>query len=153
MITLLAPGPLKYPFVKEGIDYYLRGISKWIKVSAKFPKVKSSFSSKETRLKAEEEVLLKNVSEKAFVILLDERGERVSTKELSELLEKLLETQREIIFIVGGPEGVSEAVKKRAQMILRLSDLTLNHEIALLVLAEALYRALSLLKGHPYHRA
>jgi len=153
VITLLAPGPLKYPFVKEGIDYYLRGISKWIKVSAKFPKVKSAFSSKEARLKAEEEALLKNVSEKAFVILLDERGERVSTKEFSELLERVLGTQREIIFIVGGPEGVSEAVKKRAQMMLRLSDLTLNHEIALLVLAEAIYRALSLLKGHPYHRA
>jgi len=153
VITLLAPGPLKYSFVKEGIDYYLKGISKWIKVSAKFPKVKGFFLTKEARLKAEEEVLLKNVNERAFVILLDENGERVSTKGLSELLKRLLETQKEITFIVGGPEGVSEAIKRRAQMILRISDLTLNHEIALLVLAEALYRALSLLKGHPYHRA
>jgi len=152
VITLLSPGPLKYPFVKEGLNYFLKGLSSWVRVTVKFPKVKGSFSEREARLKAEEEVLLKALPERGYLILLDERGERLTTKDLASLLDRLLQTEREILFLVGGPEGVSEELKRRAQKVIRLSDLTLNHELALLLLAEALYRAVSLLKGHPYHR-
>lgn len=152
MIYILAPGPLKYPFVKEGINYYLKGVSKWVKVSVLFPKVKGSFSAKEERLKAEEEALLKHLPEKTFLIVLDERGEGLTTQDFSKFLEKLFSREKSITFLIGGPEGVSENLKKKAHKLLKISDFTLNHELALLVLSEALYRAISLLKGHPYHR-
>jgi 23S rRNA (pseudouridine1915-N3)-methyltransferase len=152
VIYILAPGPLKYPFVKEGLDYYLKGLTKWIKVEAFFPKVKGSFSTREERLKAEEETLLKNLPEKTFLIILDERREGFTTKEFSEFLERLLSREKSITFLIGGPEGISENLKRKAHKSLKISDFTLNHELALLVLSEALYRAISLLKGHPYHR-
>ncbi len=152
MILLLAPGPLKYSFVKEGIEYFLERLSKWIKVSASFPKLKGSFAEKRERLLAEEALLSKHISSHTFLIVLDERGRSFNTQEFSQVLDKLLSTQKSLTFLVGGPEGVSEALKAKGHLLLKLSDFTLNHEIALLVLAEALYRALSLLKGHPYHR-
>lgn len=152
MIYLLAPGPLKYPFVIEGVNYFLKGLSKWVKVKAFFPKVRGGFFRKEERLKAEEEVLSKHLPERTYLVILDERGEAFTTQNFAEFLENLLSTQKSITFLIGGPEGISENFKKKAQKLLKISDFTLNHEISILVLSEALYRAISLLKGHPYHR-
>lgn len=152
MIYLLAPGPLKYSFIKEGLEYYLNKLSKWTKVVFQFPKIKGSYSKKEERLRAEEEVLLKYIQENTYLILLDERGKSYHTLEFAKFFERLLATKNNITFLVGGPEGVSENLKKRASELLKISDFTLNHEVALLVLAEALYRTITLIKGHPYHR-
>ncbi|MFN4196659.1 MAG: 23S rRNA (pseudouridine(1915)-N(3))-methyltransferase RlmH [Caldimicrobium sp.] len=152
LIHLLAPGPLNYSFVKEGVQYYLDLIKKWVKVEGHFPKVKGRFLTKEERLRDEAEVLMKFIPKKAFVIVLDEKGESLNTRKFSELLKKELEEKKEVVFIIGGPEGLAEDLKKRANFLLKLSDFTLNHEITLLVLVEAIFRALSLMKGHPYHR-
>lgn len=153
MIYLIAPGPLKYPFVKEGVSYFLKGLSKWIKVEGIFPRLKGAYSSKEERLSAEKELMIKHLPQNSYLIVLDERGRAFNTTSFTELLNSLQGQWRNITFLIGGPEGVSEELKKRAHLTLRLSDLTLNHEIALLVLVEALYRAFSIIKGHPYHRA
>ncbi len=59
---------------------------------------------------------------------------------------------REVAFVIGGPDGVAEVIRTRAREVLRLSSLTLPHALVRVVLAEALYRALSVLQGHPYHR-
>ena len=67
-------------------------------------------------------------------------------------IEKWLEASKDLCFLVGGPEGLSDEFKQRADLLLSLSSLTLNHEIALLVLMEALYRSLTILKKIPYHR-
>lgn len=151
-IKLLAPGPLKFSFVKEGLKYYLDKIKPLIEIQCVFPKVKLCGSSKVERLKKEKEVLEKFLSSKDYLIILDERGELLKSYELASLLKKLLETSYEICFLVGGPEGVSEEFKKKAHKLLSLSSLTLNHEIVLLVLAEVLYRSLTIIKGFPYHK-
>jgi 23S rRNA (pseudouridine1915-N3)-methyltransferase len=72
--------------------------------------------------------------------------------ELAEKLKNLMQTQSVITFIIGGSEGISESLKKEAKEVLSLSNLTLNHEIALLLLSEALYRSFTIIKGIPYHR-
>ncbi len=152
MILILAPGPLKYPFIKEGLDYFLTRISPWVKIEARLPRVRTSFENKEARLRAEEETLRRHLPREGYLILLDERGKGLSTKEFSSLLQEKLSLHRNLTFLVGGPEGVSPLLKEEAHLRLSLSPLTLNHEIALLILAEALYRGISLIKGHPYHR-
>ncbi len=86
-------------------------------------------------------------------VLLDERGEQPSTRELAGWLERWRDQgTREVCFFVGDADGFTEAERGRADRILSLSRLTLPHRVALLVLAEQLYRAASLLAGHPYHR-
>ncbi len=151
-IKLLAPGPIKFPFIKEGLKYYLNKLEPLTKIEFFFPKIKHLTSSKQERLDKEKKILEKFISSKDFLIVLDERGEFLKINELVSLFEKIWQNSYNICFLVGGPEGLSEDLKKQAHKLLSLSSLTLNHEVVLLVLAEAIYRSLSILKGFPYHR-
>ncbi len=85
-------------------------------------------------------------------MVLDERGQTLNTIELASKIEKWLEASKDLCFLVGGPEGISPELKHKAHFLLSLSPLTLNHEIAILVLMEALYRSFTILKKIPYHR-
>jgi 23S rRNA (pseudouridine1915-N3)-methyltransferase len=85
-------------------------------------------------------------------VVLDERGERRTTAQLAERLRFWLGDGRDVAFIIGGPDGLDAGLKSSADEMLRLSDLTLPHALARVLLAEALYRAWSVTAGHPYHR-
>lgn len=82
----------------------------------------------------------------ARLVALDERGKDYSSRQFAELLKS------ETAFVIGGPEGLSEGIKHQAALLLRLSALTLPHALAQVVLLEQIYRAASILTGHPYHR-
>jgi len=84
---------------------------------------------------------------KGRIVALDERGDDMTTVQFAELLKG------ETTFVIGGPDGLPGEVKARADRLLRLSSLTLPHALAQVVLMEQLYRAATLLTGHPYHRA
>ena len=83
-----------------------------------------------------------------LVIALTEEGREFSTKEFSEYLEKI---DRRIVFIIGGPFGIADEVKKRADMLMAMSKMTFTHEMARMIFLEQLYRALNLLNGGAYH--
>jgi 23S rRNA (pseudouridine1915-N3)-methyltransferase len=82
----------------------------------------------------------------ARLVALDERGRDYNTKQFAELLN------RETAFVIGGADGLDDAVKAEAAVLLRLSAMTLPHALAQVVLLEQLYRAASILTSHPYHR-
>ena len=84
----------------------------------------------------------------SLVIALTEEGREFSTKEFSEYLEKI---DRRIVFIIGGPFGIADEVKKRADMLMAMSKMTFTHEMARMIFLEQLYRALNLLNGGAYH--
>jgi len=86
-------------------------------------------------------------------IALDERGEALDTRALTQRLGEWQAAGDDIALLIGGPDGLDPALQASAHERLRLSALTLPHGLARVVLAEALYRAHSLQKGHPYHRA
>ena len=85
-------------------------------------------------------------------VVLDERGERRTTAQLAERLRFWLGDGRDVALLIGGPDGLDDRLQRGADETLRLSDLTLAHAFARVLLAEALYRAWSLQAGHPYHR-
>ena len=85
-------------------------------------------------------------------VILDERGSRLTTAQLSERLQFWRGDGRDVALLIGGPDGLDPALKATADETLRLSDLTLPHAFARVLLAEALYRAWSVVQGHPYHR-
>ena len=85
-------------------------------------------------------------------VILDERGSRLTTTQLAERLQFWRGDGRDVAFLIGGPDGLDPALKATADETLRLSDLTLPHAFARVLLAEALYRAWSVVQGHPYHR-
>ena len=85
-------------------------------------------------------------------VVLDERGQALSTVQLAQRLQAWQADGRDVALIVGGPDGLDAALKASADERLRLSDLTLPHAMVRVLLAEALYRAWSVNAGHPYHR-
>jgi 23S rRNA (pseudouridine1915-N3)-methyltransferase len=85
-------------------------------------------------------------------IVLDERGDRLTTVQLAERLQRWMGEGRDAVLLIGGPDGLDPALKATADESLRLSDLTLPHAFVRVLLAEALYRAWSVTAGHPYHR-
>ena len=94
-----------------------------------------------------ERIAAKAVSRKGNLVALDERGKDMTTQQFAALLKS------ETTFVIGGPDGLDQAVKKDAAVLLRLSSLTLPHALAQVVLLEQIYRAATMLTGHPYHRA
>ena len=86
-------------------------------------------------------------------VALDERGDAPTTRQLSERLAKWMASGDDVAFIIGGPDGLDPRIRQSAHETLRLSSLTLPHALVRVILAEALYRAASVIKGHPYHRA
>ncbi len=103
-------------------------------------------------LAAEAQRLEGAVPREARRIVLDERGGRVTTAQLAQRLGSWQQEGRDVALLVGGPDGLDPALRSAADESLRLSDLTLPHALARVVLVEALYRAWSLAAGHPYHR-
>ena len=85
-------------------------------------------------------------------IALDEGGEAPTTRQLAERLAKWMVDGADVAFIIGGPDGLDPRIKDNADETMRLSSLTLPHALVRVILAEALYRAVSVTKGHPYHR-
>lgn len=85
-------------------------------------------------------------------VVLDERGERQTSVQLAERLERWKADGRDVVLYMGGPDGLAAELKDAADEKLRLSDLTLPHALARVLLVEALYRAWSITAGHPYHR-
>ena len=85
-------------------------------------------------------------------VLLDERGTRMTTVQLAERMNAWRGEGRDVVFFIGGPDGLDPGLKGTADESLRLSDLTLPHAFVRVLLAEALYRAWTLAIGHPYHR-
>ncbi len=86
------------------------------------------------------------------VIVLDERGRQTSSRDLAERIEDWQTVGQDLVFVIGGPDGIASEVMQRANFSWSLSDLTLPHGLARVLFAEQMYRAWSLLTGHPYHR-
>jgi len=85
-------------------------------------------------------------------VVLDERGQVVSSREFSVLLEKWLAAGKDVGIVIGSADGIHPRVKAQAEVMISLSALTLPHGVVRVLVAEQLYRAVSLLRGHPYHR-
>lgn len=101
---------------------------------------------------AEAERLRAAVPARSRLVVLDERGDDISTRALADRLKKWMDEGDDVAFVIGGPDGLDPALKASARERIRLSSLTLPHAMVRPLLAEALYRAWSLLHNHPYHR-
>lgn len=104
-------------------------------------------------MRREAEQLLSRLSPGEYAVALDERGDSWSSMELAERLSRWEQDHGRVALLVGGPEGLDPSVRQRASACWSLSRLTLPHGLVRVLLAEQVYRAWSILNGHPYHRA
>ena len=152
--VLLTVGKTDVKWVKEGLDVYTSRIGHYVPFRVtEIPELKKVSALSRQQIKEKEgELLLRQVSPSDTLILLDENGREFRSVEFASYLEKMLAGGgRNLVFAVGGAYGFSEAVYKRAQDKLSLSRMTFSHQMVRTVFAEQLYRALTILKGEPYH--
>jgi 23S rRNA (pseudouridine1915-N3)-methyltransferase len=90
---------------------------------------------------------------RAFVVALQVTGKAMTSEQLAKFIETRARDGRDVVFLIGGPDGIAPELDAKADLRWSLSALTLPHGLARVIVAEALYRAVSIVKGHPYHRA
>lgn len=153
-IELLTIGKTGMKFIATGIEEYSRRLKHYISYRiAVMPDIRKSAGMTETKQKeAEGEMILSRLQPSDYVILLDERGKEYTSLEFSAYINRqMVAGRRKVVFIIGGPYGFSEAVYGRADSKISLSRMTFNHEMVRLFFTEQLYRALTILRGGPYH--
>lgn len=153
-IRLVAVGDRQPAWVDAAFDIYAERFPReWKFRLDTIPTVRRNKNDKSRQaMEAEGDIILSKLAPKEQVALLDERGEQLTSKALADKLSDWQTEAHDLCFIIGGPDGVSDACRQRADFIWSLSMLTLPHGMARALLAEQLYRAWSLQTGHPYHR-
>ncbi|PQA44794.1 23S rRNA (pseudouridine(1915)-N(3))-methyltransferase RlmH [Amnimonas aquatica] len=153
-IRLLAVGTRMPDWVTSGYDDYAKRLTDDVRLElVEIPAGKRGKNADVVRLTEKEgEAQLAAIHPQDFVVALEVGGKALSTEDLSQNLGRWLQEGRNISLLVGGPEGLAPAARARADMQWSLSRLTLPHPMVRVLLAEQIYRAWTLLKGHPYHR-
>lgn len=152
MIRLLNVGRFKADWWKQAAEDYARRIGRFVPFEEKHVPDGAASLPPERRMHAEGERLLALVEPRDHLIVLDERGRSLPSEGLARELGRLLDDPgARPCFVVGGAWGLSPEVKAAARQSIALGPMTLPHELARVVLLEQLYRALSILKGLPYH--
>ncbi len=141
-------------WVADGVDAYRKRLPRHIRLDfIEIPSAqRSARTSAEEARRKEEQQLLKRAGRSDRVIALDERGTEWSSAELAAQMRRWQDGAAEVAFLIGGPDGLTDACRQAADTVLSLSRLTLPHTLVRVVLAEQLYRAWTILQGHPYHR-
>ena len=153
-IELLAIGKTKTGFVAEGMEEYLRRLRRYVPFSlTELPDVRNAGRlPQEEQKEAEGILLLGKMTPADHVVLLDERGKQFTSREFASRLENIMASgKKRLLLVVGGPYGFSKAVYSRADEMLSLSKMTFNHEMVRLFMTEQTYRAMTILRGEPYH--
>lgn len=153
-ITLLTVGKTDKDWVRQGLDIYMSRLKHYIPFSiVEIPELKNVSALNKDQIKSKEgELILKNIRPTDDVILLDEKGKQYTSVELAKIIQdKISYAGKDIIFIIGGAYGFSDAVYQRANSKLSLSKMTFSHQMVRAIFAEQIYRAFTIMRGEPYH--
>lgn len=151
-LRVICIGSRMPPWIKTGFEEYARRMPQEMPLSLhEIPAPKHRGDGRKSQ-QLEAERLLKLIQTGDYVIALDERGESMSSAGLAKEMSFWRSAGRNVVFVVGGADGLADSVLTRADRRLSLSALTYPHYMVRVILAEALYRAWSIVSGYPYHR-
>lgn len=141
-------------WVQQGVDEYSKRIAKEFNYQLIETSLAHRSKSKPVAkcIEEEGEALLSKLGKDDFVAALEVRGTSIDTNGLARRIEDLQQSGRNLVMLVGGPDGLSQSCRDRADVQWSLSAMTLPHPFVRILLTEQIYRASSILKGHPYHR-
>lgn len=153
-IKLISIGKTDSKDLEKMILEYVKRISFYIKfelVVLNDPKNRSVLSIDQQK-KAEGDLILKQLNEADFMVLLDEKGQELTSIQFSEFIsKKMLSGLKNLVFVIGGPYGFSEIMYKKSHYKISLSRMTFSHQMVRLFFAEQIYRAFTILGNEPYH--
>ncbi len=153
-ITLLVVGKTSTSYLKAGIEEYVRRLAHYVTFDIQYlGDFKNAKNASENQQKtAEGRTILSSINTTDHVILLDEKGQEMTSVAWSQYLQRKMSSGiRRLVFVVGGPYGFSEDVYSRANGKVSLSLMTFSHEMVRLIFVEQLYRAFTILNHEPYH--
>ncbi len=153
-ITLLTVGKTDKDWVRQGLDIYVSRLKHYISFNIiEIPELKNVSALSKDQIKTKEgELILKNIRNTDDVILLDERGKEYSSMELAGIIRNKINYEgKDIVYVIGGAYGFSDAVYARANSKMSLSRMTFSHQMVRAIFAEQIYRAFTIIKGEPYH--
>lgn len=150
MITIITVGKIKEKYIREGIDDYLKRLSKFTKIE--LIELEDESFDKAKTLKKEADKILKKINPKSFIVTLEIDGKELSSIELSELIEKTTITHSNITFIIGGSYGLDDEIKKLSCYKLSFSKMTFPHQLFRLLFLEQLYRSYKIINNEEYHK-
>jgi len=151
-IQLIAAGTRRPGWEREGYETYARRLPRECALALVEVPVERGGAGAARRIEREGERMLARVAKGARVVALDEAGTALTSRDLARRLEAWMAGGRDLALLVGGPDGLSPACVACAEMRWSLSPLTLPHGLVRVLVAEQLYRAWTILGGHPYHR-
>lgn len=150
---MLAVGDRMPDWAETATREYLKRLPRELQAELSTVKAeKRAGQSADSIRQSEAKRLADRIPVSARLVALDEHGRQVSTRELAELIERWRNDGRDTVLVIGGADGLARSLLDRAEMTLALSRMTLPHALARVLLAEQVYRAVSLLANHPYHR-
>jgi len=157
-IQIIAVGKIKEKYLKEGIAEYTKRLSRFCDLQIievedeKAPESLSESQEEQVRLK-EAERILKKVKDNSYTIVLDVKGEKLSSEDLAARIQNLgVSGISSITFIIGGSIGLDSSVIKKASLRLSLSDMTFPHQLTRLIILEQIYRAFKIINNEVYHK-
>ena len=152
-LTLLVVGKTVGTELPKMIDTYVQRLKHYIPFDIQvIPDLKNTKSLSESQQKQQEGEAILRAVEGCYVVLLDEHGKEYRSLTFASQLQSWLNTStRGLTFVIGGPYGFSEAVYQRADAKISLSQMTFSHQMIRLLFVEQLYRAMTILRGEPYH--
>ena len=152
-ITLLVVGKTTDTHIQALVQEYQKRLLHYVPFALTvIPELKNTKSLTVEQQKQEEgELILRNVTASMDMILLDERGKEYRSIEFADYIQKKMLSGRDLVFVVGGPYGFSESVYQRANAKISLSKMTFSHQMVRLFFVEQIYRAMTILRGEPYH--
>ncbi len=153
-VRLIAVGTRPPTWVSQGYEEYARRLGPQLKLTLVQiePGRRSAGQDPHRAIETEGRKILAALQDGEFVVALDEHGRQMPTRPFADWLAARMHAGQDLTFLIGGPDGFAPEVRARADLLLSLSALTLPHALVRVVLAEQLYRALSILAHHPYHR-
>ncbi|MDD7736202.1 MAG: 23S rRNA (pseudouridine(1915)-N(3))-methyltransferase RlmH [Bacillales bacterium] len=155
-IKLVCVGKIKESFHKEEIGEYLKRLSKYCKINIfeveEYKIKEESPSLIEQCLIKEGENLLKNIKDDEYLILLDLHGLEMTSERFSEKIDELVSLGKNITFAIGGSYGLSNQVRKRSNVQLKLSEMTFTHQMTRVIILEQIYRAFKIINKETYHK-
>ncbi len=152
-ISLLTVGKTDVDWVRKGLETYSSRLVHYVPFSVcEIPELKNTSALTKDQIKDKEgTILLKNIKPSDKVILLDEHGKEFRSVEFAEEIRKMACGGKDVVFIIGGAYGFSQAVYDRCDGKMSLSRMTFPHQMVRAIFAEQLYRAFTIIKREPYH--
>ena len=152
-ITLLVVGKTTDVHIETLIQEYQKRLTHYIPFALQIiPELKNTKAlTPEQQKQAEGELILRTITTATDLILLDEHGKEFRSIEFSDYLQKKMSAGRDVVFVVGGPYGFSDAVYQRSNGKISLSKMTFSHQMVRLFFVEQVYRSMTILRGEPYH--